>query len=58
VTHSKECIESFSRVAELFDHKNMSFINLSRKVDSDKIVVTVLDSLRLADHFSLGMDIR
>jgi len=58
VTHSKECIESFSKVAELFDHKNMKYINLSRKVDSDKIVVTVLDSIRLADHFSLGMDIR
>jgi len=58
VTHSKECIESFSRVAELFDHENMKYLNLSRKVDSDKIVVTVLDSLRLTEHFALGMDIR
>jgi len=58
VTHSKECIESFSRVANICDHENMKYINLSRKVDSDKIVVTVLDSLRLADHFSLGMDVR
>ena len=58
VTHSKECIESFSRVAECCDHENMKYINLSRNMDSDKIVVTVLDSRRLSDHFSLGMDVR
>ncbi|KPA11726.1 hypothetical protein MHK_008077 [Candidatus Magnetomorum sp. HK-1] len=58
VTHSKECIESFSRVAECCDHENMKYINLSRNLDSDKIVLTVLDSLRLEDHFSLGMDVR
>jgi len=58
VTHSKECIESFSRMSERCDHENMKYINLSRNMDSEKIVVTVLDSLRLADHFSLGMDVR
>ncbi|ETR70807.1 MAG: hypothetical protein OMM_08539 [Candidatus Magnetoglobus multicellularis str. Araruama] len=58
VTHSKECIESFSRVAEQCDHENIKFINLSRNVNSDKIVVTVLDSPGLSDHFSLGMDVR
>ena len=58
VTHSRECIESFSRVAEKCDHENIKFINLSRNVNSDKIVVTVLDSPGLSDHFSLGMDVR
>ncbi|KPA19324.1 hypothetical protein MHK_000443 [Candidatus Magnetomorum sp. HK-1] len=58
VTHSKECIESFSRVAEQFDSENIKYINLSRNVNSDRIVVTVLDSVRLSDHFSLGMDVR
>jgi AAA15 family ATPase/GTPase len=58
-THSKECIEAFSRVAENYDYDNIKYINFSRTVDTtDKIVATVLDSVGLGDHFLLGMDIR
>jgi hypothetical protein len=58
VTHSKGWIESFSSVAECYDHENMKYINLSRNVDTGKIVLTVMDSLRLGDPFSLGLDVR
>ena len=58
-THSKECIEAFSRTAEKYDHENIKYINLSRRVDNtDKIVATVLDSVGLEEHFRLGMDVR
>jgi len=58
-THSKECIEAFSRTAEKCDHGNIKYINLSRRVDNtDKIVATVLDSVGLEEHFRLGQDVR
>ncbi len=58
-THSKECIEAFSRTAEKCDHENIKYINLSRTVDNtEKIVATVLDSVGLEDHFQLGLDVR
>jgi AAA15 family ATPase/GTPase len=58
-THSKECIEAFSRVAEKYDHENIKYLNFSRTVDnSDKIVVTVLDSVGLENNFQLGLDVR
>lgn len=58
-THSKECIEAFSRVAENYDHENIKYLNFSRTVDnSDKIVVTVLDSVGLENNFQLGLDVR
>jgi len=58
-THSKECIEAFSRVAEKYDFENIKYINFSRTVDNtDKIVATVLDSVGVGDHFQLGMDVR
>ncbi len=58
-THSKECIEAFSRVAERHDHENITYINLSRMVDNaDKIVAAVLNSVGLEYHFQLGLDVR
>ncbi len=58
-THSKECIEAFSRVAEEYDNENIKYINFSRTVDNpDKIVATVLDSVGLENNFQLGLDVR
>ncbi len=58
-THSKECIEAFSRMAENYDHKNIKYINFSRMIDEpDEIVATVLDSVGLEDNFRLGLDTR
>ena len=58
-THSKECIEAFTREAEKFDHENIQYINLSRTVDErNKIVATPLDSVGLEENFKLGLDIR
>ncbi|MBF0377442.1 MAG: AAA family ATPase [Desulfamplus sp.] len=58
-THSKECIEAFTRAAERYDNENIKYLNFSRTVDnSDKIVVTVLDSVGLENNFELGLDIR
>ncbi len=58
-THSRECIEAFSKVAENSDHENLKYLNFSRTVDDPaKIVVTVLDSVDLGVHFQLGMDVR
>ncbi|OQY50569.1 MAG: hypothetical protein DRR08_25180 [Candidatus Parabeggiatoa sp. nov. 2] len=58
-THSKECIEAFSRIAEEYDHEQIKYINFSRTVDNpDKIVATVLDSVGLENHFQLGLDVR
>ena len=51
-THSRECIESFSRTAEKYDHENLKYVNFSRTVDNpDDIVATVLDSVGLENHF-------
>ena len=58
-THSKECIEAFSRVSEKYDHVHMKYVNFSRTVDNpEKIVATVLDSVGLENHFQLGLDVR
>jgi AAA15 family ATPase/GTPase len=58
-SHSRECIEAFSRAAEKYDHENIKYINFSRTVDeTQRIVATALDSIGLEDHFHLGMDIR
>ncbi len=58
-THSKECIEAFSRIAEKYDHENIKYVNFSRTTnDRDKIVATVLDSIGLEDNFQLGLDLR
>ncbi len=58
-THSKECIEAFSRVSEESDYECIKYVNFSRTVDNpDKIVATVLDSVGLENHFQLGLDVR
>jgi len=58
-THSKECIEAFSRVSEKYDHEHIKYVNFSRTVDNpEKIVATVLDSVGLENHFQLGLDVR
>ena len=58
-THSKECIEAFSRVAEKYDQEQIKYINFSRTIDNpDKIVATVLDSVGLENNFQLGLDVR
>jgi AAA15 family ATPase/GTPase len=58
-THSKECIEAFTKTAEKYDNEDIKYVNFSRRVDnSDKIVVTVLDSVGLEDPFKLGLDVR
>ena len=58
-SHSKECIEAFSRVAELYDHENIKFVNFSRRVDEpSQIVATVLDSVGIGNNFELGLDVR
>jgi AAA15 family ATPase/GTPase len=58
-THSKECIEAFTSVAEQYDYENIKFLNFSRKIDNpDKVVVTVLGSTNLENHFELGLDVR
>ncbi|WP_204104709.1 MULTISPECIES: ATP-binding protein [Spirulina sp. CCY15215] len=58
-THSRECIEAFSRVAEKCDRDNIKYINFSRTVDNpDEIVATVLESVGLEENFQLGADVR
>ena len=62
-THSRECIEAFSRVAEQCDRENIKYVNFSRVVDDlgediDEIVATVLESVGLEVNFEIGADIR
>ncbi|MBP0017104.1 MAG: AAA family ATPase [Cyanobacteria bacterium SBLK] len=43
-THSRECIEAFSRIAEQCDRENIKYVNFSRAFDNpDEIVATVLE---------------
>ena len=58
-THSKECIEAFSRVVDHYDHENIKYVNFSRTADNqNKIVATVLDSVGLENNFQIGLDVR
>lgn len=58
-THSKECIEAFSRVAEEYDNENIKYINFSRDADNaGRIIATVLDSIGIENNFQLGFDVR
>ena len=56
-THSKECIESYNRVAKKLDEKDVSFIEFGKNRD-DKIEAIVMDFDRFDRNISIGNGVR
>ena len=56
-THSKECIESYARVAKKLEDEEISFIELGRNKD-DQIKAIVMDSERFYRDLEAGNEVR
>ena len=57
-THSQECIESYARVADKLQDKDISFIELGRNNDNNKITSITYDFEALMDEVAQDQEIR
>ena len=56
-THSKECIESYARVAKKLEDKNIKFLSLYRNKENELKSIT-FDYEKIQDRIELGLDNR
>ena len=56
-THSKECIDSFARVAKKFEDEEIAFIELGRNKE-DKVRAIVMDSQRFFRELEANNEVR
>jgi len=56
-THSKECIESYARVAKELEDEDIAFIELGRN-KKNKLDSIVMDSEMFLRHIKMGNEVR
>jgi phosphoglycerate-specific signal transduction histidine kinase len=56
-THSKECIDSYARVAQKLKDEEVTLINLYKNKDND-LKAIVMDSEKINNRIELNLDNR
>ncbi len=56
-THSKECIESYARVAKKLKDDEIAFLDMGRKRD-DSVGMVVMDHERFIEEINMGNEVR
>ena len=56
-THSKECIDSYARVAQKLDDKEITFLDMGRKKDGSVAMIT-MDSKQFQDEIKMTNEVR